>query len=90
MIKRVKKGIIIEDTWGEKVQKEVKINKPFITLGQMLKEEGIIGTGGQAKWFLQENDVLVNGQLDDRRGKKLYDGDQVEIPAVGSFKITKK
>ena len=39
---------------------EVQIQAPFITLGQLLKEESIIATGGQAKWFLRENTVLVN------------------------------
>ena len=32
--------------WGDVMQKEIEINTPFITLGQLLKEEGIIGTGG--------------------------------------------
>ena len=72
------------------MQKDVEINTEFITLGQLLKEEGIISTGGQAKWFLRENTVLVNGEHDDRRGKKLYEDDVVEVPDEGSFKITMK
>ncbi|MCL3858608.1 S4 domain-containing protein YaaA [Pediococcus pentosaceus] len=72
------------------MQKDVEINTEFITLGQLLKEEGIIGTGGQAKWFLRENTVLVNGEHDDRRGKKLYEDDVVEVPEEGSFKIIMK
>ena len=67
--------------------KIVAIDRPFITLGQLLKEEGIIPTGGAAKWFLKEHQVLINGEPDDRRGKKLYDGDTVEIPAIASFQI---
>ncbi|MDN3537683.1 RNA-binding S4 domain-containing protein [Limosilactobacillus fermentum] len=51
------------------MEKEVKIDAPFITLGQLLKEEGIIPTGGAAKWFLKEHEVKVNGELDDRRGR---------------------
>ena len=42
------------------MEKEVKIDAPFITLGQLLKEEGIIPTGGAAKWFLKEHEVKVN------------------------------
>lgn len=61
-------------------EKAVAIASPFITLGQLLKEEGIIPTGGAAKWFLKENQVLVNDEPDDRRGRKLYPGDKVLIP----------
>ena len=40
-----------------------------ITLGQFLKTEGIIESGGQAKWFLQDVEVLINGERETRRGK---------------------
>ena len=61
--------------------KSIKLRKDedFITLGIMLKMAGIIDTGGQAKFFLAENDVLVNGELDSRRGRKLYRGDQIQV-----------
>ncbi|MCG3399578.1 S4 domain-containing protein YaaA [Staphylococcus massiliensis] len=58
-----------------------------ITLGQFLKNEGIIESGGQAKWFLNEFEVFLNGELENRRGKKLHDNDLIEIPEVDSFKI---
>ncbi|MDT3994251.1 S4 domain-containing protein YaaA [Mammaliicoccus fleurettii] len=58
-----------------------------ITLGQFLKNEGVIGTGGQAKWFLQDEEVLINGEREIRRGKKLHDGDLIEIPSEGKFRI---
>ncbi|WP_328793974.1 S4 domain-containing protein YaaA [Mammaliicoccus sciuri] len=61
--------------------------KDDITLGQFLKNEGVIGTGGQAKWFLQDEVVLINGERETRRGKKLHDGDLVEIPSEGQFRI---
>lgn len=76
--------------WGDVMQKEIEINTPSITLGQLLKEEGIIGTGGQAKWYLREHTVLVNEEPDDRRGRKLYANDVIEVPDEGSFKITTK
>ncbi|GEO75311.1 hypothetical protein FD30_GL001029 [Levilactobacillus namurensis DSM 19117] len=72
------------------MKKEVFIETPYITLGQMLKEESIIGTGGQAKWFLRENTVKVNDEPDDRRGRKLYPGDEVLVPDAGSFFIRSK
>ncbi|MDR0847088.1 MAG: S4 domain-containing protein YaaA [Lactobacillales bacterium] len=51
----------------------------FITLGQLLKELGIIPTGGAAKWFLAENPVKIDGEFDDRRGRKLYRSMTIEI-----------
>ena len=70
------------------VQKSIKLRKdePFITLGVLLKITGIIDTGGQAKYFLAENKVLVNGEEDNRRGRKLYHGDVIEV-AYHSFVI---
>ena len=63
------------------VQKSIKLRKDegFITLGILLKLVGIIDTGGQAKWFLSENAVLVNGEEENRRGRKLYHGDQILV-----------
>ncbi|GBG96463.1 S4 domain-containing protein YaaA [Lactococcus termiticola] len=56
----------------------------YLTLGQFLKEAALISTGGQAKLFLAEHEggVFVNGELENRRGKKLVPGDQLEIPAL--------
>ena len=63
------------------VQKSIKLRKdePFITLGILLKIAGIIDTGGQAKFFLSENTVLVNGEEENRRGRKLYHGDEIQV-----------
>ena len=61
----------------------MKLKTDYITLGQLLKIVDIISSGGQAKWFLQENDVLINGELDNRRGRKLYPNDLVEITEYG-------
>lgn len=58
-----------------------------ITLGQFLKTEGIIESGGQAKWFLNEFEVLLNDEIETRRGKKLNHRDKIDIPEVGSFLI---
>ena len=61
--------------------KSVKLREgeTFITLGILLKITGIIDTGGQAKYFLSENAVLVNGEEENRRGRKLYHGDEIQI-----------
>jgi len=58
-----------------------------ITLGQFLKTEGIIESGGQAKWFLQDFEVMINDERETRRGKKLNHQDRIEILEVGSFLI---
>ncbi|EHL78690.1 MULTISPECIES: S4 domain-containing protein YaaA [Bacillus] len=68
---------------------KVFIDTDTITLGQFLKLINVISTGGMAKWFLSENEVYINGELDQRRGKKLKPGDTVVIPSVGEFVITR-
>ncbi|KRL27833.1 hypothetical protein FD27_GL000575 [Limosilactobacillus frumenti DSM 13145] len=70
--------------------KTVTIDRPFITLGQLLKEEGIIPTGGAAKWFLKDHEVRINDELEDRRGKKLYPDDVVIIPEHEPIMIKSK
>lgn len=64
--------------WGGFIKVFV-INGEFITLAQFLKEESIISSGGQAKWYLNENPVMLNGVLENRRGKKIHPGDQIVI-----------
>lgn len=56
-----------------------KITTEFITLQQFLKMNDIISSGGEAKLFLRSNDVYVNGEKEDRRGRKLYPGDEVKV-----------
>lgn len=58
---------------------KVKIHTEYIELQNLLKLKSIIHTGGEAKFFLQEELVLVNGEEERRRGKKLYPGDQVKV-----------
>ncbi len=52
---------------------------PGITLGQALKAASIAGTGGEAKILVQMGEVLVNGEVETRRGRKLQEGDVVEV-----------
>lgn len=60
--------------------RRVKIRKDeeYITLNVLLKITDLIPTGGMAKIFLAENDVYVNGEKENRRGRKLYRGDIVK------------
>ena len=66
---------------------DLKIDTEFITLGQLLKMTNAISSGGMAKWFLEEHVVYVNGEKEQRRGKKLRHGDIISIPGIGKFKI---
>ena len=59
--------------------KIVKIKTEYIELQQLLKMEDYISSGGQAKYYLQENEVYVNGELESRRGRKLRAGDVIKI-----------
>ena len=52
---------------------------PGITLGQALKAADVVGTGGEAKMLIQHGEVLVNGEVETRRGRKLASGDVVEV-----------
>ncbi|MDN6900047.1 S4 domain-containing protein YaaA [Oenococcus sicerae] len=69
--------------------KKVQINTEFITLGQLLKIENIVDSGGSAKFFLRENadSFFVNGESDFRRGRKLYPGDSIKILKIGDYQI---
>ena len=49
------------------------------TLGQALKVASLVGSGGEAKILIQAGEVLVNGEVETRRGRKLEEGDVVEV-----------
>ena len=57
----------------------IKLRDEFIKLGQALKAAGLVESGVEAKDVIANGLVLVNGEIDTRRGKKLYDGDFVEF-----------
>ena len=67
--------------------REVSIKTEYIALGQFLKLAEIIDTGGMAKAFLAEVPIKVNGELDNRRGRKLYPGDEVAIDGFGRYQV---
>ena len=59
--------------------KNFKLKTKYIELQQLLKIESYISSGGEAKYFLAENKVYVNNELETRRGRKLRVGDIVRI-----------
>lgn len=58
---------------------KIKIKDEFIKLGQILKLAGLVGSGVDAKIEIQEGNVLVNGEVECRRGKKIHAGDVIEF-----------
>lgn len=69
------------------MHEQIEIKTEYITLGQFLKLANILDSGGMIKQFLQEQDVLVNGEKEQRRGRKLYPNDVVEIDNGESFVV---
>lgn len=59
--------------------KEIKLREEFIKLGQALKAADLVQDGVEAKFVIQDGLVEVNGEVDTRRGRKLYDGDMVSF-----------
>ena len=57
---------------------EIEIRDEYIKLGQAMKLAGLVSSGIEAKVIIQEGQVKVNGEVDTRRGKKLYSGDNFE------------
>ena len=55
----------------------IKLRDEFIKLGQALKAACFVESGVEAKDVIQDGLVSVNGEIDTRRGRKLYDGDVV-------------
>ena len=57
----------------------IYLRDEFIKLGQALKAAGFVDSGVEAKEVITEGLVLVNGEVDTRRGRKLYEGDVVSF-----------
>lgn len=57
----------------------IHLREEFIKLGQALKAAALVGSGVEAKEVIQDGLVSVNGEVDTRRGRKLYAGDIVSF-----------
>ena len=57
---------------------EIEIRDEYIKLGQAMKLAGLVSSGIEAKVVIQDGQVKVNGEVETRRGKKLYSGDNFE------------
>ncbi|MEA4826722.1 MAG: S4 domain-containing protein YaaA [Clostridium sp.] len=59
--------------------KEIKINTEIIKLDSFLKWSGMTSIGSDAKFYIQNSEIKVNGEVETRRGRKLVKGDTVEF-----------
>jgi ribosome-associated protein len=59
--------------------REVEITKEPVELYKLLKFEGMVASGGEAKYLISEGNVLVNGEVETRKRKKLVSGDIIEL-----------
>ena len=57
---------------------QIHLREEFIKLGQALKAADLVEDGVEAKVVIQNGEVFVNGEVDTRRGRKLYKGDMFE------------
>ncbi len=57
----------------------IRSGEEYIKLGQALKKAGLVDSGVEAKICIQGGEVKVNGEVDERRGRKLYGGETIEF-----------
>jgi ribosome-associated protein len=60
-------------------EREIRIRGEMIRLGQLLKLADLVGSGGEARDLLEDEEVLVNGERETRRGRQLHPGDVVAL-----------
>ena len=69
---------------------DIIIKTEFIKLQQLLKLAGIVGQGSDAKLYIKNGEIKVNGITATQRGKKIYHGDIITIRNIGELKILQK
>ena len=69
---------------------EIKIKTDFIKLQQLLKLAGVVAQGSDAKLYIKNGIIELNGVVVTERGKKIYHDDIVTIQNLGKFKIVKE
>ena len=56
---------------------DIREGEEFIKLGQALKKAGLVSSGVEAKMVIQDGEVSVDGEIDTRRGRKLFGGEVI-------------
>ncbi|WP_163527925.1 S4 domain-containing protein YaaA [Halobacillus ihumii] len=72
------------------MRERIGISTEYIQLGQFLKLSNVVESGGMVKVFLSEFEVFVNEEPEQRRGRKLYLGDVVDIPEFGVYEVVRE
>lgn len=67
--------------------KIVELTKEPVELYKLLKFEGLVASGGEAKFLISEGNVFVNGEIETRKRKKILSGDIIEL---GNIKLQVK
>lgn len=67
---------------AKKEEKTFTLKSEYIRLDDLLKNVGVVATGGHAKIIIQEGEVKVNGEVCTMRGKKLRSGDNAEFERI--------
>lgn len=68
----------------------IEINTDYIQLDQLLKWAGIVNSGGQVKFMIEDQLILLNDHLVSEKRKKIFPGDVVEIKDSGIWKVVRK
>ena len=68
----------------------ISIDTDYIKLDSFLKLANLVMSGGEAKMVIQEGQVKVNGEIENRRGRKLYPGDTIALTGCASFVIERE
>lgn len=76
------KKIKIKAKVAQKEHQEFTLIGDYIRLDDLLKNVGVVNTGGHAKIVIQEGEVKVNGEICTMRGKKLRRGDNAEFERI--------
>lgn len=67
--------------------REVAIEDEVIRLGQFLKLAGLVDAGSEARPLLAQGQVLVDGEVETRRGRQLRRGDVVQVPDAAPVRV---
>lgn len=76
------KRIKIKAKVVQKEHQQFALKGEYIRLDDLLKNVGVVNTGGHAKIVIQEGEVKVNGEICTMRGKKLRQGDNAEFEGI--------
>ena len=66
---------------------EIKLREDYIKLGQALKLADLVSDGVEAKYAINDGLVLVNGEVENRRGRKIHPGDTISYDGKDIYVI---